>query len=296
MNASPTLQGEANRQIRCALVSTGHHLLTESLADDIRQGVSEHAQIIFEDLAGTDLDGMLAANPELVVVLGGDGSILRTARSMQVQQLPVLGVNLGKIGFLADVDAQQVSTAMGAVAAGKCLVVSHLMCECEVIRDGSTVAKTLGLNEAAILGGYPFSIQDIELYIDGDLATIYSCDGLIISTPVGSTALNLSAGGPILRKDIEAFVVAAVNPHTLTVRPVVEAADRVFEMSVGQTGAHASVVVDGQVVHDLVHGDRVRVTRSASCFRLIEVPGCGYYRTLREKLGWNGRSPSFRSR
>ncbi len=147
----------------------------------------------------------------------------------------------------------------------------------------------MGLNETAVLGGPPFSILEIDLYVDGELATSYSCDGLLISTPVGSTAYNLSAGGPILRKDVKAFVISAVSPHTLTVRSVVDTASRVYEVVVRQPNASTWVVVDGQPIHQLQPEDRVQVKQATSQFQLIEVPGHSYYNTLREKLGWAGR-------
>jgi NAD+ kinase len=145
------------------------------------------------------------------------------------------------------------------------------------------------LNEAAIRAGQPYSLLDVDLYVDANRATTYSCDGLIISTPVGSTAHSLSAGGPILRKTLQAFVIAAINPHTLTVRPVVDSADRVFEMSIGQTDVTASLVVDGQVLTELAPEDRVRVERAEAVFQLVEVAAHDDYHTLREKLDWGGR-------
>jgi NAD+ kinase len=134
-----------------------------------------------------------------------------------------------------------------------------------------------------------FALVDLELYVDGELATTYSCDGLIISTPVGSTAHSLSAGGPILRKTMSAFVISALNPHTLTVRPVVDDADRLLEVHVPNCHEATALVVDGQLACALQAGDRVRVERARPSFYLVEVPGHNYYRTLREKLGWSGR-------
>ena len=158
-----------------------------------------------------------------------------------------------------------------------------------VLRNGEPLCQHLGLNETSILGGEPFSIIDIDLYIDAELATSYSCDGLIISTPVGSTAHSLSAGGPILRKDVQAFVISPISPHTLTVRPVVDTADRVYEMVVKRPNEGTTVVADGRVLCRLTGEDRVRVERAQSTFQMIEVAGHSYYRTLREKLGWSGR-------
>jgi NAD+ kinase len=162
------------------------------------------------------------------------------------------------------------------------------MLQCTVLRHNRPLHSQLGLNEVAVLGGPPFSIAHIDLYVDSDLATTYSCDGLIVSTPVGSTAHSLSAGGPILWKSLQAFVISPISPHTLTVRPVVDAADRVYEVVVCEPNDGTSVVVDGQVLCRLTGEDRVRVERATATFKMIEVSGHNYYRTLREKLGWSG--------
>jgi len=226
---------------------------------------------------------------DFAVVLGGDGSMLRAAHAMGYQQLPVLGVNLGNLGFLADLQPEQLDELLPQVVAGEYQVISHLMFECEVLREDKSRLKVLGLNEVAVLAGPPFAMLDVQLYVDGELATTYSCDGLIVSTPVGSTAHSLSAGGPILRKNLQAFVISPISPHTLTNRPVIDSADRVYELAVPQPNEGTSLVVDGKVVCQPTAGDRIRVTRSAAQFQLIEVHGHGYYRTLREKLGWGGR-------
>ena len=163
------------------------------------------------------------------------------------------------------------------------------MFECTVIRAGQVIAKQLGLNETVVHAGTPFRLINVDLYVDSDLVTTYSCDGLIIGTPVGSTAHCLSAGGPIMRKHLQAFVIVPLNPHTLTMRPVVDSADCVYEMVVERPNEGTSVVVDGRVICRLQPGDRVRVERSAARFKLVRNPGHTYYRSLREKLGWGGR-------
>ena len=225
---------------------------------------------------------------DFVVVLGGDGSMLRAARAMGYCQKPTLGINLGHLGFLADLQPEKLDTLLPQVVAGDCRVVSHLMFECEVLRNGKPRQKVLGLNEVAVLAGPPFAIIDVQLYVDSELVTTYSCDGLIVSTPVGSTAHSLSAGGPILRKNLQAFVISPISPHTLTNRPVVDTADRVYELVVPEPHEGTTLVVDGKVVCQLTAEDRIRITRSEAEFQLIEVQGHGYYRTLREKLGWGG--------
>ncbi len=226
---------------------------------------------------------------DLLVVLGGDGSILRAAQQMGTRQRPVIGINLGRLGFLAAISPGEVESALASIVSGDCVITSHLMLKCSLIRDGKVESEQLGLNEAAIRVGNPFSLLDIDLYVDSKLATTYSCDGLIISTPVGSTAHSLSAGGPILRKTMQAFVIAAISPHTLTVRPVVDSAERVFEMRVRTAGVVASLVVDGQQLACLSPDDRVRIERASESFQLIEVADHDDYQTLREKLDWGGR-------
>jgi NAD+ kinase len=231
----------------------------------------------------------LADQPALAIVLGGDGSILHAAKDVSSKQIPVVGVNLGKLGFLASISPDQINQAFQDVVDGNCTIVEHLMLRCSVVRDGETIASTIGLNEAAIVRGAPFAILDIDLFVDGQLATTYSCDGLIISTPVGSTAYNLSAGGPILRKSLDAFVISPLSPHTLTVRPVVDSADRIMEMQIHGGTADTAVTVDGQVLANITESDRIQVQRAAETFRMVEVAGQNDYQTLREKLDWGGR-------
>ncbi len=260
------------------------------MAIQLRPQIEKLVEVVGEDYAyETDLSDCPA---EIAIVLGGDGSTSRAAKQMGHHQIPVLGVNLGKLGFLADINVDSLDKALANVVAGEYRLVDHLMMRCQVIRDGQIIADELGLNEAAILGGPPFEIQTIELYVDGELATSYSCDGLIISTPIGSTAHNLSAGGPILRKNLNAFVISPISPHTLTVRPVVDRCDRKYEIVVSKPNQSTCIVLDGQVLASLTSTDRVQIERAEPVFQLIEVTGKSYYRTLREKLGWGGNFSS----
>ncbi|MBL8889694.1 MAG: NAD(+)/NADH kinase [Planctomycetaceae bacterium] len=253
---------------------------------ELRPMVEQFCQIVYEDY-----DGDVPWNGsgiDLSIVFGGDGSILRAARKMGDHQRPVLAVNLGRLGFLADIMPEQLPIALQRVVNRDFAIVEHLMIQCMILREGQEISNHLGLNEVALRAAAPFNMQQIDLYIDGRLATSYNCDGLIISTPVGSTAHNLSVGGPIIRKDLRAFVIAPISPHTLTVRPVVDTADRVYEMLLrGHDGA-AAVVLDGKLIHELRTGESVQVRQAEATFRLIEASGQGYYATLREKLGWSG--------
>jgi NAD+ kinase len=254
--------------------------------------IDKYAKVLVRDLGSNE--DLSALEFDLAVVLGGDGSMLRSAHQMGRRQRPVLGVNLGKLGFLADLSpdeflAQLPLIAAGQVGGAELPIRQHVMYECTVRRGERVVAEWLGLNEVAVLAGPPFAILDIDLYVDSELATTYSCDGLIVSTPIGSTAHSLSAGGPILRQELQAFVISPISPHTLTVRPVVDSAERVYELEVREPHPGTTVVTDGRTLATLEPGDRVRIERSEACFKLVAFPGHTYYGTLREKLGWGGR-------
>ena len=261
-------------------------------ADRLRPQIAQICDIVLEDFHATK--DLSQVDADVAIVLGGDGSILRAANQMGYNQTPVLGVNLGKLGFLADLAPDELIEVLPDVSAGKYRIWEHLMFECRVVEGDRAHAERLGLNEVAILGGPPYSVLDVDLYVDSELATTYSCDGLIVSTPVGSTGHSLSAGGPILRKNLQAFVVSPISPHTLTVRPVVDTADRIYEMVVRSPNEHAAVVVDGQMLCSLTANDRVQVERSRAVFQTIEVGDHSYYRTLRDKLDWAGRLRSRR--
>ena len=151
----------------------------------------------------------------------------------------------------------------------------------------------MGLNETAILSAASLRMLGVRLSIDGEPVTTYSCDGLIVSTPVGSTAHSLSAGGPILRQDLQAFVITPIAPHTLTNRPLVDGADCVYTLTVPEVPEGVMLVIDGQVKLPLVEGDVVEVRRAPVTFKLARSPGHSYYDTLHRKLGWGGQ-PRYR--
>jgi NAD+ kinase len=248
--------------------------------------IDKYVDVVKSDFTGNE--NLSDFDADMTIVLGGDGSILRAARQMAYKQMPVLAVNLGKLGYLANISPEELPCALNDYQNGQLQVADHLMFECSLIQDGQVRMKQLGLNEVAVQGGMPFSVININLYVDSELATTYSCDGLIVSTPVGSTAPNLSAGGPILRQTMQAFVIMPLSPHTLTIRPVVDSADCVYELEVPLPNSGTAAVVDGRVLCMMNPGDRVRVEKSKAVFKLITGRGHDYYRTLREKLGWSG--------
>jgi NAD+ kinase len=281
------IDSQTRQPLRAFLLGAGGKPDVLAEAERLRPVIERYAHIIRTDFTGSEDLSQLDA--DFAIVLGGDGSILRAARQMGHRQIPVIAINLGKLGFLANMMPDDLPGILQGFSEDKSHVIEHLMFECTVLREGEVIWRQLGLNEAAIHAGTPFAIINVDLYVDSDLVTTYSCDGLIVSTPVGSTAHCLSAGGPILRKDLQAFIVLPLNPHALTMRPVVDSADRVYEMVVERPSEGTSVVVDGRVLGRMQPGDRVRVERSAARFKLVSDPGHTYYRALREKLGWGGQ-------
>lgn len=230
---------------------------------------------------------------DLVVVLGGDGTILRTCRQLGSRQLPILGVNLGRLGFLADLSPDEFKEQFSEFQLGRYSIIRHLMFSCRLIRPDGSSESHIGLNEAAIHSGAALRMLRVDLAINGENVTTYGCDGLILSTPVGSTAHSLAAGGPLLRQDLEAFVVTPISPHTLTNRPLVDSADSVFCMSIPECPEGATLVIDGQIKLPLHSGDSVEIKRAPVTFQLARLPNHSYYRTLHRKLGWGGQPNNY---
>jgi NAD+ kinase len=250
----------------------------------------ERCEIVVTDLyQQTDLSGHTA---DLTLVLGGDGAILRAARQMGYHQTPVLGVNLGKLGFLADLSPEELRTCFPHCVEGHYRIAQHLMFECTV--EGPEGPRTfLGLNEIALQTGPPFHMLDLDLIIDGETVSGYSGDGLIVSTPIGSTAHSLSAGGPILGQELMAFVVTPICPHSLTSRPVVDSADKVYTIAIHRASPGTTLVIDGQEPVPVTTEHRVSLRKAPVTFGLVKTPGRSYYQTLRDKLRW-GTQPNYR--
>lgn len=230
---------------------------------------------------------------DLAITLGGDGAILRAGCMMGRQQIPLLGINLGRLGFLADLTQSEFEASFDRIAAREFNVVEHLMFECDIRHADGKSETHLGLNEVVVASAASLTMLDVQLAIDGRDVTTYSGDGLIIATPIGSTAHSLSAGGPILRQDMQAFVVTPICPHTLTVRPLVDRADSEYTMKFPRLPEGAMLVIDGQIRRALSPEDTIVVRKADVSFRLAKVPGHSYYTTLYRKLGWGGQ-PRYR--
>ncbi len=269
-------------------------------ADRLLPFLRQQAEVLLVDLR-QEKDLHAGPQADLALVLGGDGAILRAARQMGYRQVPVLGVNLGRLGFLADLQPEEVRACFPQLLRGEYHLTRHLMFECLIGRQpevpgpplASPAGQTyLGLNEVAIHTLPPFHILDLVLEVDGCGVARFSGDGLILSTPIGSTAHSLSAGGPILGQEMEAFVVTPICPHTLTYRPIVDSASKTYTIALAGSSGSAMVIIDGQVPIPLSGQQRVTVRRAPVTFGLVKLPGHSFFQTLRDKLRW-GAAPNY---
>jgi NAD+ kinase len=224
---------------------------------------------------------------DLVVVVGGDGTLLKAARVLVDYDVRLLGVNLGRVGFLTDVSRHEMEDRIDEVLSGQFQEEVRFLLTTVVLREGHEVVRHDALNDVVVQKGNVARLIELDTFIDGRFVSSQRSDGLIVSTPTGSTAYALSGGGPLLHPSINAFVLVPICPHTLSYRPIVVDADSVVEIVVshGQRST-AQLTCDGDTVADLAVGDHVLTRRKERVIRLVHPPRHDYYATLRTKLHW----------
>ena len=233
---------------------------------------------------------------DLVIVVGGDGSMLGAARALADLNVPLLGLNRGRLGFLTDIHPDDMEASIGKVLAGEFRTTDRLLLEMAVERNGETIADGLALNDLVIHPGRSVRMMELELYIDGQFVYSQRSDGLIVSTPTGSTAYALSAGGPIMTPELEAMVLVPMNAHTLASRPILVSAESQLEILVGtRNELHPQISCDGQMDIITEPGDVIKIRRKDRPVRLIHPLDHNFYETCRNKLGWGKRLDSLRS-
>ena len=241
------------------------------------------------DAEPAEREDLVEKKPDFVVVLGGDGTLLSTARNVARVGIPILGVNLGSLGFLTEIRKDEIAQALEAVDAGRCELSSRAMLHCRVCRNGECVADYDALNDVVMNQRAVARITDFEVRVNGIFVSQYRADGLIIATPTGSTAYSLAAGGPILSPEVPGFVITPVASHALTNRPLVVRDTAIIEVSLTVTREQAYLTVDGQQGEPLEEGDVVECRKSEFSVKLFKFPDRSFFHVLRTKLKWGER-------
>jgi NAD+ kinase len=231
----------------------------------------------------------MPSQADLLIVLGGDGTLLATARALNRKPVPILAVNLGGLGFLTEITREDLYLTLESVLAGTHRTDHRVQIEGELIRADEAITSFLALNDVVLNKGAIARILDFELRVDGHFVSSYKSDGLIVSTPTGSTAYSLAAGGPIVAPAVEAFIVTPICAHTLTQRPLVLPDTVRIEIAVKSQREAAYLTVDGQVGIAAHNEDLVRLKKSNSYVELVQPPAKQYFEILRQKLKWGER-------
>ena len=231
----------------------------------------------------------MAARADLLIVLGGDGTLLAAARQVTEREVPILAVNLGGMGFMTSVTLEETFPLLEIVFAGKHRLSPRMMLHAEVQRGGTIIKQQRALNDAVVAKAAMSRILDFDVFSDGEFLARYRADGLIVSTPTGSTAYSLAAGGPILVPVLHAFVLTPICPHMLTNRPLVLPDTVKLELDFGALDDPAYLTLDGQVGVELKSGDRIVITKSSSRVMLVRPQEKTFFKVLRSKLRWGQR-------
>ena len=262
--------------------------------ETFRPWLAERAEVV-ADLSAVRDDPLEVDQADLAIVLGGDGAMLAQARRLVEFDVPLVGINFGKLGFLAEFSLQEVMDDWEGLVAGRYTVSERVMIEATVSSNGEAEPsfRSLALNDCVITAGPPYRMIDLQLTINPDrwsgTGTAFSGDGVIISTPTGSTAYNLSVGGPIIAPDVEALVITPMCPHSLAFRPIVVRSDDEIRIVAQEVNAGTTLVIDGQHHTLLTDGAEVRIHAYQRRARIVTNPNLGYWRMLATKLHWAAR-------
>jgi len=263
-------------------------------AASLSDWIEQHCRLVDVDLS-SELD-FSDVEPDVVITLGGDGAVLRAIRRMGDHQVPIIGVNLGKLGFLTTLESDELRSRLPDLLSDPDPDIhSRLRLTSRLVRSGDTVHRYEALNDLVVTRGGISRMLSLEVRIDGERTTTYDGDGIVVSTPTGSTAHNLSAGGPVIEPSVGACVITPLAAHTLTLRPLVVSDHHTMELLVRSTPEEAVLTVDGQQFTQLNEQDRLRIRKSDHPARLVKPPDRSFYHTLNQKLQW-GRTPTDHSK
>jgi NAD+ kinase len=226
---------------------------------------------------------------ECAIVLGGDGTIIQAANDLAYKDIPILGVNLGTLGFLTAIEKQDVESALLKLFDNRCVIENRMMLKGEVYCDDKKITSSFALNDFVVGKRGFFRLISIQVYVNEELVDTYIADGIIISTPTGSTGYNLSAGGPVLAPDIKAMIITPICPHSLNNRSLVVSAEDKIVLKIGRSKARqpdeAVTISDGRMVMDIKTGDRIEITKAVQETKIVKLTDTSFFDRLRNKLG-----------
>ncbi|MEW6251883.1 MAG: NAD(+)/NADH kinase [Planctomycetota bacterium] len=248
------------------------------------------AAIVFSGIT-YDSERALATGPDLLIVFGGDGTLIAAVHGLQERQIPILGVNLGKLGYLADFTIEELEQEGDFLFSGALPITRRIMMHVRLERADGSQARSPAVNDCVVTAGPPYHMIEVDVTADGDEVAQVRGDGLIVATPSGSTAHNLAAGGPILEPTAAAFIMTPICPQALTFRPLVLDARREIAVCVRRANPGTAVATDGRILHACAAGDRIVMTRYAADFLLVRNPRHTEWHALRRKLRW-GEGPN----
>lgn len=227
-----------------------------------------------------------AATADLCVVFGGDGTLLSAARMLVDTGVPIIGVNMGKLGFLADFNLDHLQRHLPELLAGKATIAERMMLRVSILTGGVERFSSPAANDVAVSAGEPFRMIDLSVRRGGERIARYSGDGLVVATPTGSTGYNMSAGGPIMVPTLRALAITPIAPHTLALRPIAVDADEAITVCAEAVNPGSAVIVDGQIPSELREGDVIAIRPAERPLRIISHPGRSFFKTLSTKLQW----------
>ena len=274
---------------RVAIIGSPEKETAPATAQRLERWLEGKAEIVFSELT-YDSNRALAHRPDLLFVLGGDGTLIASAHSLRHKQIPIVGINLGKLGFLAEFTINDIEREGAFLLDSEPMITRRVMLTATLDRLSGSSFETLAVNDCVINAGPPFRMVELLVEVDGDHVATIRGDGLIIATPSGSTAHNLSAGGPILSPTAEAFIITPICPHALTFRPLALDARRRITVRPTHVNEGTTVAFDGHTCRPFQASDRLRIERHPADFQLVRNPRRSVWRSLRKKLMW-GQNP-----
>ncbi len=281
----------ANQKVqRVAVIGSPDKPGAAQVLERVTTWLDKRAEVVFKEIT-YDSAKVLATRPDLLVVLGGDGTLIAAVHNLRERQLPIMGINLGKLGYLADFTVEELENEGDFLFSGALPITRRTMMQVSLEHMDGRMQSMPAVNDCVLLAGPPFHMIQCVAEVDGAEVAIVRGDGLIVATPSGSTAHNLAAGGPIVEPSGEAFILTPICPQALTYRPLVLSAERRIVLRVEQANEGTTVATDGRICRPFQASDRIVITRYGADFLLVRNPKRTEWHALRRKLRW-GEGPN----